>query len=122
MRSLESGAKGFAAQDVAGMTRSFAYRATAGLMAGGNRSVQRDRLRPLAWLWHSWVAATFLDSYRRSIGPALVPEDGSDFVELLRAFLFEKALYELRYEISHRPDWVGIPLAGLTELIDPEQA
>lgn len=123
LRSLEERReKDSPLRDVAGMMRSFAYAATAGLMAEATGASERDRLRPLAWLWHSWVAATFLDSYRRSIGPALVPEDGSDFVELLRAFLFEKALYELRYEISHRPDWVGIPLAGLTELIDPEQA
>jgi maltose alpha-D-glucosyltransferase/alpha-amylase len=30
--------------------------------------------------------------------------------------LIEKALYELRYELDHRPDWVPIPLRGLREL------
>jgi len=32
-------------------------------------------------------------------------------------FALEKALYELRYEINHRPDWVSIPLQGILELL-----
>ena len=32
---------------------------------------------------------------------------------LLRAFVLDKALYELGYELNNRPDWVHIPLTGL---------
>ena len=35
---------------------------------------------------------------------------------LMRAFEFEKAVYEVRYEAAHRPDWVAIPLAGLSRI------
>jgi predicted trehalose synthase len=28
-------------------------------------------------------------------------------------FEIEKALYELRYEVSHRPDWASIPMRSL---------
>ena len=35
---------------------------------------------------------------------------------LLDLFELEKALYELRYEIDNRPDWVGVPLAGIAAL------
>ena len=31
--------------------------------------------------------------------------------------LGDVALYELAYEMENRPDWVGIPLRGLVELL-----
>ena len=39
--------------------------------------------------------------------------------DLLQLFLIEKAAYELRYEIAHRPDWIEIPLRGLLEMVKP---
>jgi maltose alpha-D-glucosyltransferase/alpha-amylase len=36
---------------------------------------------------------------------------------LLDLFVLDKALYELNYELNNRPDWVGIPLRGITELL-----
>jgi len=38
----------------------------------------------------------------------------------LDAHLIEKALYEIRYELDHRPDWVGIPIAGLKRLLQAD--
>ena len=35
---------------------------------------------------------------------------------LLKLFILEKTLYELRYEMTHRPDWVAIPAGGLRAL------
>ena len=32
---------------------------------------------------------------------------------LLASLELEKLLYELRYEVGHRPDWVGIPARDL---------
>jgi predicted trehalose synthase len=29
-----------------------------------------------------------------------------------------KAFYELRYELAHRPDWVGVPVAGIVRLLE----
>ena len=37
---------------------------------------------------------------------------------LLNLFLVEKAAYEIRYEASNRPAWIGVPLRGLTELAE----
>jgi len=39
---------------------------------------------------------------------------------LLDAFLLEKALYELAYELNNRPDWVRIPIQGILELLEGE--
>ena len=45
------------------------------------------------------------------------PPDASQLRTLLRAYLLEKALYELRYELNNRPDWVKIPLEGILQLV-----
>ena len=36
---------------------------------------------------------------------------------LLLVYLLEKAVYELGYEISYRPNWVKIPLKGIVDVI-----
>ena len=41
---------------------------------------------------------------------SLLPGSG-----LLGLFELEKALYELRYELSNRPSWAGIPLQGILD-------
>ena len=45
------------------------------------------------------------------------PPDRATIDTVLRVFILEKALYELRYELNHRPDWVSIPLSGILELL-----
>ena len=42
------------------------------------------------------------------------------YLPLLDAFLLEKALYEIRYEVNNRPKWVGIPLRGVLSLLEGE--
>jgi maltose alpha-D-glucosyltransferase/alpha-amylase len=36
---------------------------------------------------------------------------------LLELFVLEKAVYELKYEVDNRPDWVRIPLIGLLDTL-----
>jgi len=36
---------------------------------------------------------------------------------MLTAFLLEKSLYELLYELNNRPTWLHIPLNGLLALV-----
>jgi predicted trehalose synthase len=40
--------------------------------------------------------------------------------KLLRVFELEKAVYELRYELNNRPDWVSIPVAGIVRMLEEE--
>ena len=40
------------------------------------------------------------------------PVAGS-LADAVAIFELEKAVYELRYELNNRPDWVGIPVAGI---------
>jgi len=38
---------------------------------------------------------------------------------LMNILLLEKAIYELSYELNNRPDWVGLPIEGILQLIKP---
>ena len=40
------------------------------------------------------------------------------FAAAIDAFVIEKALYEVCYEAANRPDWLSIPLAGISRLLD----
>jgi maltose alpha-D-glucosyltransferase / alpha-amylase len=57
------------------------------------------------------VRNAFLAAYDETAqGAALTPGQG-----LLGLFELEKALYELRYELTNRPTWAAIPLQGILE-------
>jgi maltose alpha-D-glucosyltransferase/alpha-amylase len=101
-------------KDVAGMVRSFSYAAYAALLTFSvNTATGALALEAWADTWQHWVIDAFLRTYRVTIEPSgLVPE-GAAFDDLLSVFTIEKAVYELGYELNHRPDWVGIPLTGL---------
>jgi maltose alpha-D-glucosyltransferase/alpha-amylase len=106
-------------KDVAGMLRSFSYAAYAGLNAFAQRRPDDAKnLEPWATLWQNAVSTEFLRAYRLAIdavNPKLIPQPAQAQL-LLNAYLLEKALYELLYELDNRPAWVRIPLAGLLTL------
>jgi maltose alpha-D-glucosyltransferase/alpha-amylase len=106
-------------KDVAGMIRSYSYAAYAALF---NRTMGRaeefERLEPWALTWQRWAAASFLEGYLAAAGPALfLPVDPVQRALLLDLLLLDKALYELNYELNNRPEWVRIPLRGLSDLL-----
>jgi maltose alpha-D-glucosyltransferase/alpha-amylase len=110
-------------KDVAGMMRSFSYVAFAGLkqyQENAGKSTEASEMANLgkwALAWQNCASAEFLRVYEETIrkGPDLLPPS-RDAQTLLDAFLLEKALYELQYEINNRPAWVHIPLAGILAL------
>ncbi len=108
-------------RDVAGMLRSFDYACRHGLIRGLERALRPGdlpKLEPWAHYWRQWVSVAFLRGYLQTAGDAVfVPKDRGDLENLLNALILEKALYELSYELSSRPDWVGVPLRGILELI-----
>ena len=108
-------------RDVAGMLRSFSYAALTGLGAATlTRPDDVERLTPWAQLWETWVSSIYLHAYVSATRhTSFLPAHSSDLETLLSAFLLDKALYELGYELNNRPDWVHIPLAGLLRLRTP---
>jgi trehalose synthase-fused probable maltokinase len=98
-------------RDVAGMLRSFSY-VTAGA------KLLRGVDAPAGW--EERARNRFLESYYTAVDSALLPPGQQATDQLLAVFETEKAVYELRYELNNRPDWVGIPVAGIVRLLDAE--
>ena len=96
-------------RDVAGMLRSFAYAASA-------VELQRGIEPPDGW--EDRTREAFLDGYSRTVDPSLLPPGQQATEQLLSIFELEKAVYELRYELNNRPDWVRIPVAGILRLLE----
>jgi maltose alpha-D-glucosyltransferase / alpha-amylase len=108
-------------KDVAGMVRSFHYASGAGLTARRSRAgVAQEGARLSVWAnwWRTWATVSFLQAYRSTAaGAPFLPADPAAMSHLLRLFLLDKALYEVRYELAHRPAWLRLPLSGVLELI-----
>ena len=120
-RSLyERRLKRLAMRDVAGMLRSFSYASQAALRSSQAPPEAVASLQAWARFWVDAVSAAFLKSYLSTAGAASwVPQTPEDLELQLTTMLLEKALYELRYELNLRPDWVRIPLRGILDLVTP---
>jgi maltose alpha-D-glucosyltransferase/alpha-amylase len=59
----------------------------------------------------------FLEAYREAAEKRGLFESWEQMRRLIDLFTLEKAFYELAYEIDHRPDWLGVALAGIRELL-----
>ena len=119
-RSLaERRAKHSALRDVAGMLRSFDYARHTALHQTAHGAIEFERLIPVARQWERRMRDAFVQTYREVAvaGGLYASEAAFDQVRpRLDLFELEKALYELRYELDNRPDWVGVPLAGIAAL------
>ncbi len=107
-------------RDVAGMLRSFHYVAHAALRGPGAALLIHHAAIPIenwAAFWTTWVSAAFLRGYLAEAKPGgFLPDERGPLQTLLAAYLIEKALYEVRYELNNRPDWATIPLEGILQL------
>jgi maltose alpha-D-glucosyltransferase/alpha-amylase len=109
-----------ALRDVAGMLRSFHYAAyTALAQQTSVRDVDVPTAAPWADLWYRAIRRTFLESYLASVGnAAFLPKESADFELLLDAYLLDKAVYEVGYELNNRPEWIRVPLRGIRQILD----
>ncbi|MDQ4030547.1 MAG: phosphotransferase [Actinomycetota bacterium] len=98
-------------RDVAGMLRSFAYAASASQILHGVEPGTK---------WEPKARAEFLAGYFETVDRSIVPASEESRARLLAVFELEKAVYELRYELNNRPQWVGIPVAGILRLLESE--
>jgi maltokinase len=98
-------------RDVASMLRSFAYVTSAVTMLRGSEAPDDFEAR---------ARQTFLEQYIEHVDPSLLPSGEAAVTNLLSIYELEKAIYELRYELDNRPDWIGIPVAGISRLLEAE--
>jgi maltose alpha-D-glucosyltransferase/alpha-amylase len=115
-------AKQSALRDVAGMLRSFSYVEHSALRSVAQDEAGFAKLTPLARAWTSGVREAFLAGYDAEAGSASLYSSLTPGRGLLGLFELEKAFYELRYELSNRPTWAGIPLQGILETAGDEHA
>jgi maltokinase len=97
-------------RDVAGMLRSFAYAASAVEITKGVQPPDD---------WEQRCREEFMSGYVAEVEPTLIPS-GPALDRVLQIFELEKAVYELRYELDNRPDWVRIPVAGIQRMLEEE--
>jgi maltokinase len=96
-------------RDVASILRSFAYAAAAvERMDGPNAPAH----------FEAAAREAFLATYLHEVDQSLLPTGQPAVENLLAIFELEKAIYELRYELNNRPDWVSIPVAGIERLLE----
>jgi maltose alpha-D-glucosyltransferase/alpha-amylase len=121
-RSLgERRMKRSALRDVAGMLQSFNYAAKMALRneieSGMSRAENLPVMEQWAQFWYSWVSAAFLNTYLEVASKgSFLPQTTSELQVLLDAYVLEKVIYELGYELNNRPDWVEIPLRRILQL------
>jgi maltose alpha-D-glucosyltransferase/alpha-amylase len=119
-RALEDRrAKHCALRDVAGMLRSFDYARHTALNRTARSAPEFERLAPVAREWERRVREAFLRTYSEVAVAGRLYDDAAAFEQVqatLELFELEKALYEVRYEMDHRPDWVGVSLAGIAAM------
>jgi maltose alpha-D-glucosyltransferase/alpha-amylase len=101
------------------MLRSLSYAAYTALYAFiRTRPEDFSRLEPWTLFWQHWTSVSFLRSYLgTAAGASFLPPQRRDLEVLLEAMIFDKVLYEIRYELNNRLDWVHIPLQGVLRLL-----
>ena len=107
-----------ALRDVAGMMRSFQYAAYAALWQPAMRKEDVPFLERWADLWYRHLSGVFLQSYlNTTAGAIFIPKNSDDLQIMLEAYLLDKAVYEIAYELNHRPTWVLIPIRGIKHIL-----
>ncbi|MCU1361092.1 MAG: alpha amylase, catalytic subdomain [Ilumatobacteraceae bacterium] len=107
--------------DVAGLLRSIDYAGRSAVVTAIERGVVPDIATATVDEWRrGWVKSMqrhLLDEYLLEIAPSnLIPVSRPDINLMLDLFVLEKVLYEIRYELGNRPEWVGWPLTAAAEL------
>jgi len=111
-------------RDVAGMLRSFSYAAYSVLFERAEPGTGRwKQLEPWATSFEELARGYFWQAYLRTSHEGdLLSHDRDDLGILLDFFEVDKALYEVGYDLGHRPDWVRIPLRGIRDVIERSEA
>ncbi|HEX7953118.1 MAG TPA: alpha-amylase, partial [Burkholderiales bacterium] len=107
-------------RDVAGMLRSFNYARWSALRNVTHHAGELERLGTATQAWEHAARTTFLSGYGEALAAGAPGARIS--ADLLALFELEKAMYELRYELNNRVDWVQVPLQGILALLEGNPA
>ena len=105
-------------RDVAGMLRSISYAAQATLARFSDAQGDTAALAAGVAGWERLAVNAFLAAYEEAAaGLEAIPAAAPARRAMVALFEIEKALYELRYELANRPDWVLLPVRGLLAMV-----
>jgi predicted trehalose synthase len=97
------------------MLRSLHYAVEVGL---AEWDVADGELMPLVAAWESRSRDALMAGYLATDGiGSLLPADEADRSVVLAAFELDKAVYEVGYELGHRPEWAAIPTRAIERLL-----
>ena len=107
--------------DLASLVRSFHFAAhwprVERELLGGEPG-EPEALAPWSTFWFRWLSAACIAGYREATaGTVILPSDDEAWSVLFRCLLVSRACDELTSRLGTRSDWLGIPLAGLDELL-----
>jgi maltose alpha-D-glucosyltransferase/alpha-amylase len=100
---------------MAGMLRSFNY--AAAYIQRSTKQTTADgkaRAENFARRFNERASSFFLEGYQRGSEKKLTRGDQA----ILSVYMLEKAAYEVTYEAASRPDWLMVPLKGLSAIAD----
>jgi maltose alpha-D-glucosyltransferase/alpha-amylase len=111
-------------RDIAGMLRSFDYAAWSAVRhIAATTSTVAEATVQQALAWRDETFDAFMAGYRElNTEIPSYPSDEREAARLLHLFTLEKACYELAYEAANRPDWIAIPIKGITAILDSSTA
>jgi maltose alpha-D-glucosyltransferase/alpha-amylase len=106
------------ARDLAGLIRSIDYSATAALMRALETSPdEHGRVEQSLDAWREHAVDAVLSAYRQFLTDTRLWPPEPAATRLFDFFLLEKVLYEIEYELAHRPDWLRVPLIGIGRIL-----
>ena len=85
-------------------------------------AVEVVKAHELAAMTDERAREEFLKGYNETVDAGLMPAGDAAFGRLLTVFELEKAVYELRYELNNRPEWIHIPVAGILRMLESPAA
>ena len=108
-----------AARDVADLVCSIGYSAAAALARSGKIAHdEHGRIASALARWRDQAAAAFLSAYRDTLpGLKLWPSDPHAADGMLEFFLLEKFFDKMDYELTHRPEWLQVPLIEILNIL-----
>jgi maltose alpha-D-glucosyltransferase / alpha-amylase len=108
--------------DVAGLARSLDYAGRSAIDTAVARGLVPESEQATLDVgraeWTRTTSSALIEAYLTAIADAgLVPADRADAELLLDVYLLQKGMYEIRYELANRPDWVHWPLSAVVEMV-----
>jgi len=102
------------------MIRSFYYTAYEGFLHNNQVSEEETlRLLPYADFWAHHLSSFFVKAYLDTVqNSPIIPTDPVERQMMLDTYLLEKAISDLSYELTYRPDLVRVPVQLIKSVMD----